>query len=80
MKIIFEDGSSEECSLSDERQLSASEIRVHPDNRSVPKHLKRVGNDPPTYTQLATVRCAFIVPDHWVMTTNGLKRVVKVER
>ena len=87
----------------------------HPAQR-IPKNLKRVWENPPTYAnlddrfhdsgplqswdfrpqntgiptarydsnfgnaRLVVVRCRLIVPDHYVMTDAGLKRVVSVER
>jgi hypothetical protein len=51
----------------------------HPAQR-IPKNLKRVWENPPTYANLVVVRCRLIVPDHYVMTDAGLKRVVSVER
>jgi hypothetical protein len=32
------------------------------------------------WANLVVVRCSVIVPDHYVMTSAGLKRVVRVER
>lgn len=78
MRIVFEDGASEECSPADQRQISTAAV-FHPAQR-IPKHLKRVWDNPPTYANLVVVRCSFIVPDHYVMTDAGLKRVVSVQR
>jgi hypothetical protein len=46
----------------------------------IPKHLKRVSDNPPAWANLVVVRCSLIVPDHYVMTDAGLKRVVSVQR
>jgi hypothetical protein len=78
MRIVFEDGTSEECSPADQRQISTVAV-FHPAQR-IPKHLKRVWDNPPTYANLVVVRCNLIVPDHYVMTSAGLKRVARVER
>jgi hypothetical protein len=78
MKIIFTDGEAQECSPDDQREISIAEVLIRP--QRVPKHLKRVWADPPTYAKLAVVRCGIIVPDHYVMTSSGLKRVAKVEK
>jgi hypothetical protein len=77
MRIVFEDGTSQECSPDDQRQISTL-AEFYPAQR--PKHLKRVWDKPPTYANLVVVRCRLIVPDHYVMTDAGLKRVVSVHR
>jgi hypothetical protein len=114
MRIVFEDGTSEECSPADQRQIST--VAVFDPAQRIPKNLKRVWDNPPTYAnlddrfhdsdplqcwdlrpqnaglsatpydsnfgnaRLVVVRCRLIVPDHYVMTDAGLKRVVSVER
>ncbi len=75
MILYFEDGTSEECSLDDQRQISVAQPIFHP-----AKRLRRVWDKPPTYARLAVVRCRVIQPDHWVMTDAGMKRVARVER
>ena len=79
MRIVFEDGTSQECSPTDQRQISVAKPIFHPAQR-IPKHLKRVWDKPSTYANLIVVRCNLIVPDHYVMTDVGLKRVTRVER
>jgi hypothetical protein len=79
MRIVFEDGTSEECSPTDQRQISVSDVVFYPSER-IPKHLKRVWDSPATYAKLAVVRCNIIQPKHYVMTDAGLKRVARVER
>ena len=78
MRIVFEDGTSEECSPADQRQISTEAV-FYPAQR-IPKHLKRVWDKPPTYAKLVVVRCEIIRLDHYVMTDAGLKRVVSVKR
>ena len=80
MKIIFEDGSSEECSPSDQRKFSVSEIKFNVDRRDVPQHLELVWKSPPTYARLMEFRCDIIRPGQWIMTAQGMKQVAKVER
>ena len=48
--------------------------------QGIPKRLKRVSDNPPAWANLVVVRCSVIVPDHYVMTSAGLKRVARVER
>jgi hypothetical protein len=79
MRIVFEDGTSEKCSPTDQRQISVAKPIFHPAQR-IPKHLKRVWDNPPTYARLAVLRCRIIQPNHYVMTGTGLKRVARVER
>jgi hypothetical protein len=79
MRIVFEDGTSEECSSIGQRQISVSAPTFR-SARRIPKHLKRVWDNPPTYARLIVVRCNIIQPDHYVMTGTGLKRVARVER
>ena len=78
MRLIFEDGTSQECSSTDQRQISTAKVLIRP--RRIPVHLKRVWDDPPTYAKLVVARCEIIAPGHWVMTSVGLKRVATVER
>jgi hypothetical protein len=78
MKIIFEDGESQQCLSSDQRQISDGEVLFR-DHR-IPKHLTRVWDSPPTYARLVVVRCENIVSGHYIMTASGLKLVASVER
>ena len=78
MRIVFEDGTSQECSPTDQREIIA-EAGFHP-VQGIPKRLKRVSDNPPAWANLVVVRCSVIVPDHYVMTSAGLKRVGRVER
>ena len=78
MRIVFEDGTFQECSSTGQRQISTEAV-FHPAQR-IPKHLKRVWDKPPTYARLIVVQCDLIVPNHYVMTDTGLKRVARVER
>ena len=78
MRIVFEDGTSQECSPTDQREIIA-EAGFHP-VQGIPKRLKRVSDNPPAWANLVVVRCSVIVPDHYVMTSAGLKRVARVER
>jgi hypothetical protein len=78
MRIVFEDGTSQECSPTDRREIIA-EAGFHP-VQGIPKRLKRVSDNPPTWANLVVVRCSVIVPDHYLMTSAGLKRVARVER
>jgi hypothetical protein len=78
MRTVFEDGTSEECSSTDQRQISTEAV-FQPAQR-IPKHLKRVWDKPRTYANLMVVRCSIIQPNHYVMTDTGLKRVARVER
>jgi hypothetical protein len=81
MKIIFDDGTEETCSADDQREISVAPPLFKPISRP-PKHLTRVWRNPLTYAKLVTVRCANIVPGHWVMTHEGpgIKRVARVEK
>ena len=78
MRIVFEYGTSQECSPTDQREIIA-EAGFHP-VQNIPKRLKRVSDNPPAWANLVVVRCSVIVPDHYVMTSAGLKRVARVER
>jgi hypothetical protein len=71
-------GTSQECSPTDQREIIA-EAGFHP-VQGIPKRLKRVSDNPPAWANLVVVRCSVIVPDHYVMTSAGLKRVARVER
>jgi hypothetical protein len=78
MRIVFEDGTSQECSPTDQREIIAEAGFHHA--QGIPKRLKRVSDNPPAWANLVVVRCGVIVPDHYVMTSAGLKRVARVER
>ena len=77
MRIVFEDGTSQECSPTDQREIIA-EARFHP-VQGIPKRLKRVSDNPPAWANLVVARCSVIVPGLYVMTSAGLKQVARVE-
>ena len=78
MKLTFEDGTNQDCSPSDQRQIAMGEVLVRP--VTPPKRLDRVHDNPATYAKLAVVRCDIIGAGHYVMTESGLKRVKSVDR
>ena len=76
MKLIFEDGSAQDCLLTSYRQLATGDVVFSPQHP--PKSLKLVWFDPPTYANLEFVGCTHIQPGDYVLTTGGLKRVATV--
>ena len=78
MKLIFDDGSAQDCLPTSERQIATGDVLVSP--QSIPKHLRLVWTTPKTYAQLVFVSCENIQPGHYVMTSEGLKRVAALER
>jgi hypothetical protein len=79
MRITFDDGEVQECRPDDTREVSIAQIVMHPASGRIPRHLKRVSDNPPTYAKLASVRCSAIAAGQHVMTAQGLKRVKSVE-
>jgi hypothetical protein len=77
MKLIVKDGQTDECTPKDSRRISAGAIEVYPVR--VPKGMEKVWDNPPTYTELIYASCHTIAPGCHVMTSSGLKEVVKVE-
>ena len=77
MRLIFKDGTVQECLATSERQVATAEILVQPER--APKNLKLVWMTPPTYTTLAFYSCDRIQPGWHVMTAEGLKQVAAVK-
>jgi hypothetical protein len=78
MRIMYQDGSFETCLPTDQRQISVSMVLIRPER--LPKVLKKVWDEPPTYARLAVARCSMIPSGAHVMTSDGLKRVASVEQ
>ena len=77
IKIIFTDGSSQEFSATDQRQICDGEVLIRPDR--IPTDLDLVWDNPPIYSRYVVVTCDLIQPGHYVRTATGLKRVMSVE-
>ena len=77
MKLIFEDGSAQDCLVTSYRQLATGDVVFSPQHP--PRSLKLVWWDPPTYANLDFVGCGHIQPGNYVLTTEGLKRVAAIE-
>jgi hypothetical protein len=78
MKITYEDGTSETCEITEQRQILHGGFIRSP--KRIPKGAEKLWNNPPTYGRLVVIGCKLIVPGHFVRTAAGVKEVVSVER
>ena len=77
MRIHFEDGSIFDCSLTDQCLIATGSLLENPQNK---QGLVQVLRIPAMWAKLILVRCELVHVNHIVMTENGLKRVIKVDR
>jgi len=77
MHIYFEDQTVLDCSPTDQCLVATGSLIENPESV---KGLVQVTSIPPMWAKLVAVRCDVVQANHLIMTDQGLKRVIKVDR